>query len=292
MSDDDDKNNDTYISDEDLEFINKRLNEQYFESRFQFLDEHKGIRNGYLHLLIGTTGSGKSTLTRSIIEDCAVDHRVLVWASEESKRDYVRALNSKNRKRNVMNNITVISELDIPERVKTDVHNFMFYFREEIMKHSPEIVFIDNVTTSFMYSDIIGFKGQAQIADKLRSFAADNFLPIFCVAHTKKTIADNMLIDISDIRGSSALSNTAAYAYTLQVFKREGNWASVITIQKSRNHQIKNYHFKLFFENGTFTKAAAIPMSIVNQLYQLRDRLTDAKPTLRLIKGNDNSIKK
>jgi len=267
----------TYIDDDDLEFLLKRHNEQYFESRFEFLNEHKGIRNSVLHVLIGSTGSGKSTLSRNIMLDCAYNKKVVVWASEESIRDYNLALNKVCRDKRLLDNITIISELDAPERVNNDIQSFMFYFREEIMKHSPDIVFIDNVTTSFMYSDAIGPRGQSSAINNLRSFAAEEFLPIFCIAHTKKTIADNSLLTINDIRGSTALSNTAAYAYVMQVFKMNKLRFSLISIQKSRYHQPENHYFKLFYDkdDGSYTKSVAVGMDIINQMYQLRDRLTD-----------------
>lgn len=267
----------TFINDEDLEFLSKRHNEQYFDSKFEFLNEHRGIRNSVLHLLVGSTGSGKSTLSRNIMLDCAYNKKVFVWASEESVRDYNFALNKICRDEKILDNITVVSEVDTPERIKSDIKNFMFYFREEVMKHSPDIVFIDNVTTSFMYSDIVGPRGQAAAADNLRSFAMDNFLPIFCIAHTKKNISDNELLDINDIRGSTALSNTSAYAYVMQVFRVSKIRFQVISIQKSRYHQPENHYFKLFYDkdNGGYTKSVAVGMDIINQMYQMRDRLTD-----------------
>ena len=43
----------------------------YFDSRFNFLRVHNGLRKSQYHLLIGPSGCGKSSLCRSVVADCA-----------------------------------------------------------------------------------------------------------------------------------------------------------------------------------------------------------------------------
>jgi KaiC/GvpD/RAD55 family RecA-like ATPase len=268
----------TYISDEEQAKIDKEKETYHFYTRFNFLSAHFGIRPSENHLIVGTSGSGKSTLARSIAVDCATKKRVLFWASEESKRSVAPAFNKITRDKNTLDNITIYSELDMPKEIKqSGIHTFISFFQERVMCYEPDIIFIDNLTTSYMYSDSIGYQGQHEMACELVNFANKNKIPIFMIAHTKKGIVDNQSqpIDITDIRGNTAIANAVGYGYILQNFKIGNSLFPYIYIHKHRHHEVTAKYYSINFEDGVYNRDREVDFKIINEAYQKRNRFRD-----------------
>jgi KaiC/GvpD/RAD55 family RecA-like ATPase len=80
------KNLDTSNLEELLENNNKTF---FSHSRFKFIEKHKGLRPGLMHVLLGTTGSGKTTLSRSILSDICKRDKVLFYSTEETKDQFM-----------------------------------------------------------------------------------------------------------------------------------------------------------------------------------------------------------
>jgi ABC-type dipeptide/oligopeptide/nickel transport system ATPase component len=266
-----------FVTDEDQRKAEDINGKRFLYSKFQFLGAHAGLRPGELHMLIGTSGSGKSTLARSIAIDCARNHRVLFWSSEESIKSLALSFNKLTRDKDILDNIFIYPEMTMPDQFrKKDPNLFMEFFREKTMSYFPDVIFIDNITTSHMYSDAIGWEGQGIVSGALVKYAVKNEIPIFMVAHTKKGIVDNQnqLINITDIRGNAVISMNAGYAYVLQSFKVENRMVAILHIQKHRNHKdITEKYYHMGYEDGNYVKDRPVPFSFVNEVFQLRNRL-------------------
>lgn len=257
----------------------KKENEtQYFTSKFSFLNNHKGMRPGCVHLLVGTSGSGKSSLARELIIDCAKTGKVLTWLSEESEDSYSMLVNEACPHDAIKNNIKLISEMTAPVDIFKSVKTFIEYLKETLVYSEAKILFIDNITTSYLYSDAVKIQGQTEAATALRVMASQFKIPIFVIAHTQKGIFDNNshLISVNDVRGSSAIALTAPYAYSLQSFKCEKDQHVILKVEKSRNHKgCNNRFYKLFFEMGFYISDAEVSFENVNDLFKNRNRLKD-----------------
>lgn len=237
------------ISEDELKKINQESETVYFKSSFNFLNEHNGIRPGNMHLLLSTTGAGKSSLVRKIILDSAQEYRAMVWLSEESCQDFKLAMSSCYPDPEAQKNIYLVSELDFDESVSKSHIKVYEHFEKMILLHRPHIVFLDNITTSGMYSDVTPSE-QSNIAWKIKRLCQRQDVPIFIIAHTGKTGGESngRMINETDIRGSKAITNLVEYLYVLQGIETETTRHGIVRIVKHRGQAIGHYFFFLFFD--------------------------------------------
>jgi len=138
---------DAYISTGDLNKMHEETSHVYIDSDFNFLKCHKGLRPGQMHVLIGTSGSGKSTVVRKIILDSAKEHKVLLWLSEESRQDFIAALSKNFPKPDVAKNIKIISEFDVCKNHNASHEQIFTEYEKCVKAINPSVVFFDNITT-------------------------------------------------------------------------------------------------------------------------------------------------
>lgn len=245
----------------------EKLDEKWhYHSRFNFLAQHMGVRPNKLHLLMGTTGSGKSTVVKSIIADASKDAKILVYLTEEKKEEYAQVLDKLGYNRD---NVSFFEELSIP--AKMDYRSKLFVIREAIIASEAQILVFDNVTTSALYEGT--HQTQNAFIDQLCSFAADR--SVFCVAHTNKVFKDNggQLMTSSDIRGSARLPLKAQFLYCLQVMQVGETKFPVLRIEKHRGWELKNYFFLLGYEHGVYKFDQIIDFAYVKQIFKKRNKL-------------------
>jgi len=237
-----------YMTPQEIREMREESAHVYFESTFSFLKAHKGLRPGEMHLLLATSGSGKSTLTRKIMMDCAEQYSVLAWLSEETRENFVSALSSNYPKKEIAENIKIISEMGIDPRYTNNPINLFNKFADHIKLLNPRVVFFDNITTSRMY---MGLRPNEQdaMAWRLKNLFEELGIACFLVAHTKSEVSDSMarLIEDTDIRGSKSISNLIPYLYIFQRFQVGSLFFPTIRIRKSRGHRIKNSLYKLTY---------------------------------------------
>ena len=80
---------------EEIEVLREMADKVYFKSHFEFIQSHKGYRPKNVHLFMGESHGGKSTLVRSLVMDaCLSDEAppVLVWLSEETPHEFLNEL--------------------------------------------------------------------------------------------------------------------------------------------------------------------------------------------------------
>jgi ABC-type proline/glycine betaine transport system ATPase subunit len=83
-----------YFTNDEQQQYDDKTKLVHAHSKLGFLNAHNGLRRGSLHLVLGTTGGGKSTLVRTVLRDIIfnADNQlsVGVWLSEETVEDYKR----------------------------------------------------------------------------------------------------------------------------------------------------------------------------------------------------------
>lgn len=259
----------------------ERLNRQcFYPSQFQALMATRGIRPGMLTGMMGTTGCGKSTLTKSIIAEVADKVIVLVWLSEESVKEYQAGIKKAaillgldfNK---VLSNLRFIEEKNLDEFYVNDQTDLFEMFENMIIESECKAVFVDNMSTSNFYSDEIGIKGQNASSVFFSKITKKLNIALFYVVHTAKRIHDNMdrLITKEDIRGSQKLPIMTEYFYTLQKYTINDNVFPVLMIQKHRHHEVKKKFYLLGFDKGAYRFDKQIDFEELNKIFIKRDQL-------------------
>lgn len=256
----------------------KKHNTQVYTSRFSFLNVHKGIRPSSFTGLMGTAGSGKSTLTKSIISDCAQTEPVTVYLTEEEKSDYELQLHQIGAK---MENIKYISESQLPFE-GADNDGCISMLLETLFMSDSNVIFIDNVTTSKLYEKF-GYNGQCKLIESLRSFTKESGKTVFYIAHTKKNADNNgaELFNGGHIRGTYQAYQQAEYFYSLQpistTITRNGEKIEymfpILQILKHRYHDISKRFYLLGYKDGQYKFDTEIDYEKIKDIWKKRNTL-------------------
>lgn len=229
---------------------NKRL---FVPTRFNFLKEIVGLRPDGIHGLLATTGAGKSTLTRSIIADCSEDVKLLLLLSEETPQTYFAGF-KKQGETIRRENIVVLLEKTITEASMLAEERFKFLF-EMILQSECAFVFWDNVTASRLFGDSLHISKRGEYFLKLIDFLKAHNIGLFYIIHTDKTISKNQVNIYSgnNARGSDAIRMSTEYFFIMQGWSIKNKLFNFITIEKHREHTVKNKHFLLIYKNETYS---------------------------------------
>lgn len=233
------------------------------KSSLKCLRGTNGIRPGEFSVLLGASGNGKSTFCRTISFECAVQHvKTLHILSEEKTAVYKSPLFEKIKnfakpgtEEIYMKNLLFTSMLDWESKSKNP-ESFFSKLEEIINEHLPELIILDNFTTSF-FNDL-HVSQQGKIIDSFRRMAAAYDIAIFAVFHTVKgTDIYKKLITGEDVRGNATSTNGGSYVYTIQnFFRAKPETASILTVEKARYHPNMNQTFwHLLYEkdSGLYT---------------------------------------
>jgi len=217
-----------------------------WDTNFNFLKQHNGLRNGKIHLVLGTTGAGKSTLTRTLVCDSLSNLKgskmAGIWLSEETTQEFKMEF-SRTQYEDRTDNFHVASELNpaIRERVKTP-KGFLNVICQYIEKLNLKLLFIDNITTSYAYVNGRGIENQNEIANGLKDIASKYSIPIVVIAHTNAEISDNFngIISSNHIRGSKLITLIAEFLYILQRVIINEKIIPLIRVEKHRGQEVKS----------------------------------------------------
>lgn len=258
-----------------LQQLRTEARQIHTRSNFKFLQEHRGLRPKELHVLMGTAGSGKSTVIRAIIADMLKINSgtVYAWLSEETRDSFMLGLVDNDMGPDGKNRIKIDSELD---REKNGDKKTIDSILEKVEFISPEVLIIDNITTSPSYRGKSPDE-QGEVINKLKEFANKNDIPILLIAHTRKDVSDNMsrLITENDIRGCADITNLAEFFYVLQRFEVGERYFQTIRIQKHRSQPIKNklFHLEYSPEIKTYTGDRPIDFDSFKEIFKQRNQL-------------------
>lgn len=238
--------------------LSEESKDQKFKSVFHFLNEHRGWRPGKVHLFLAPTHNGKSTLTRSLIWDFAIntrfDQKCLVWLSEESSEDFRVEFANIGLPAELGNKIVIVSEQD--EELSLNEKKRLFDYA--IKSACPSIVFFDNVTTSEFYMDR-KVEEQSNFGSYLKLTAKQQDIPMVIIAHTGgDTGLNKRFLEANDIRGGKSIVNLAEFLYILQMIKvfndvtKKVDKFPTLRIEKHRSqNDVENLFFQLKYNPVT-----------------------------------------
>lgn len=237
---------------------------------------HNGLRPGNLHIVMGSTGSGKSTFIRSLILDHLRNNKtknLLLYLSEETIEDLKYELALTDHDFTQGSNLYVVSEFE--EKLESE-DQVLRCFVEKFKSLNIKTFIYDNITTSRFYNDLTP-KEQSMFVAKLKKLTAESSVATVLVAHTNAGISDNCnrLINETDIRGSKSVSNLAQFIYILQRFQTLEQWFPTIRLCKHRGQNPEDKIYKLSFDPKArlYKHTKAISFLALKEAYGLRDRL-------------------
>lgn len=262
--------------DELQELIHESRKREYC-SQYNFIKAHNGYRKGKMHLAIGPSSGGKSTLTRSLLLDFLLNlephEKVHLHLSEETHEEFLIEIGSTGISFDKIKQIKVTSEQD---------HNFksvqdLFVALDDSLRDvSVAGLFFDNITTSFAYMDRKA-DAQALVSKKLKELSKKNNIPLILIAHTSgdSTMANSRLIEMNDIRGGKSIVNLAEFMYILQPFFVEDERFNIVRIVKHRGVSLKDPYYKLIYAEKPrmFVCDQAIKFSELKELFKKRNIL-------------------
>lgn len=234
------------LSEEEKIELRKDLAKTYFSSNFRFLGNHKGFRKGALHLFMAVSGGGKSTLRVSLINDFLERNpgkRILLYLSEETVRDFKTQV-SMNYSLLDLSRVFCLSESKLKNYCETK-RQMLDAITLEALRVQADIFIYDNLTTSSAYGQ--KYDDQELAIDYLKQEIQQLNIPGILFIHTDSKIkkGHDRIIDQSDVRGSRTIANVSEYIYIMQSFEEENEISTVIILDKSRTHTIKNKFYLL-----------------------------------------------
>lgn len=247
---------------------------------FRFIDDHYGFRRSCRHVLMGTAGTGKSTLVRSLMLRVAEKHKVLLYSSEESVEQLKDMFALRRTPNDVLKNLELLHEDEVFEgKTKRDPQDLIHALKVRIFNTKADIVFFDNLTTSSYY-DGQPYAQQIELLDGLALVMKKFSVPLVIVAHTKKGIKDDQqsLVTPDDIRGPAYLVNKAEFLYVYQKFVLDTIMASqigTVRIKKARGSRtIENiYDLAYSSERLEYSCDSKLDFKVFNEYYQKRRKL-------------------
>lgn len=264
------------MTDEEIDVLNHLNNKIFYQSHFNILKTHNGLRPGCLHTFLGTSGGGKSTLIRSLLIDFLENSEkdIVLFLSEESKLDFLSQFHKTGYKKN-LDKLHIISELDLSDGKKTDAEiwkELLF----QISEIKPSLFVYDNITTSRFYMDKKPNE-QSKFSWYIKKLCLDKNIPFILVAHTGGLINDsiNRLIEPNDIRGAKTIINISHFFYVMQRFILGDTIYPTVRITKHRSQDIEKSIFKINYDKKRriYIQDVALNFKDFKEAYKARNVL-------------------
>lgn len=270
---------------DDFENIKSEKNICFFPTRFNFLKMQNGLRPKYMHVLIGQTGMGKSTLVRSIALDCCRDpnFKALIWLTEETSSDYTYELNYQTHEKQLLLNMHVVSELDFTHP-PNDIDSYLRLIEHTVIESKCSVLFFDNFTTSRIIQNL-GIKAEGDLATRLRVLAMKLQIALVVVAHTRKGTMNGprTILTSDDVRGNATLVNTAQFIYVLQPIFDKTSRVDYVFVNKARGYpnHMKNFALRYDIDLKTY---------IQDRQINIEDVYNKLRSANELMRGKDETI--
>lgn len=261
-----------FTPEEEKEFIREQR-QIHFHSAFGFLNSHNGFRRGAIHLVIGNTSGGKSTLIRSLVRDLILHPKnkihLGIWLSEESINEYKAMLSKGMPSTEELLRSEAFSEMDEMGATSETLFKWLEMIR-------PDVLIYDNITTSRFYLDK---KPEVQASFVLRLKEATKRLGMatILVAHTDSSVNQSHkgFIELNMVRGSKQISNMAEFAYILQRFQIKQEFFATIRTVKHRSQDLVHDLYSLIYDKrwASYIGDKDIDHDKFKEAYERRNKL-------------------
>ena len=242
------------MSDKEIEELSAKSKKKHSYTLFKFLNSHYGLRKGEIHTILGSEGSGKSTLIKRIALDCGVQQKTLLYLTEEGKDNYKNDLNiiakdlheSEVVRKKVLYNVSVYTELELdPSKYqKMGIETWRRDVESLIINTECEVFILDNFSTSVLSES--DSKTQAACFMFLKKMASKYDIPILIAIHpAKSSVLNSRKLEFvgNDIRGNSMVKNAASFIYVIQTAFNIEPVKSFIKVAKARGYSDANSRY-------------------------------------------------
>lgn len=248
-----------------------RRNSIQINTDFEFLLNINGWRKGKVHVVLGTTSSGKSTLIRSIIWDIIKNNslpKIACFLSEETCEDYQLELFEGFGSLGFKERVMFFSEQDVETNEQRRI------ILTNAFQSDCEVLIFDNLTTSAIYGE--DYSKQSEFVGRLKNLAVKTNKALILVAHTNNVHRNSReLIDSSHVRGSKTVSNIAEFFFINHQISIDSNMYNFIQIEKHRGQSPESKIFRLDYSDDKrlYTKDRAQRFANFKELWKMRDKL-------------------
>lgn len=235
------------MTEEEYSSILGKLNSQEFASQLKTFNDHKGLRRGELHTILGPKGGGKSTFVKTILTEVMMNRKNTYCFLSEEKTDVYRIplyktlkyfLKDHNKANTLLSHLFMESQFGLNEENK-NVDSFIKRLEYICTEHSIDVVCFDNFTTSFLGRGRIN--DQARAIELLKELAVRLNIAVIIVLHTAKgTNIYKDIIDGDHVRGNATSVNIGSYNYIITAFFRANPVRVFVTTDKARYHKLAN----------------------------------------------------
>lgn len=261
------------LTDEQIKKYKEHSQSISTRSDFKFLSGHRGLRPDNLHLFLGSSGDGKSTLMRSILIDVLEwkkrDDKILLHLSEETPKEFKIELSKTGFKKDSLDSLHIQTEVGKDKRS-------ILQLKEKILSKEYKYFIYDNITTSELYEP---FRPQEQtkVAKSLKSCLKEAGCLGLFFAHTNADIGSKStrLVDMTDIRGGKGVVNLAEFIYIIQRFQCGKLFFPTLRVVKHRGQEMENMFFALQYNKNKFIYDSdkVLDWGEFNELYKTRNVL-------------------
>lgn len=267
------------LSKREIETLKEMNAQVHYNSKYEFLRSHNGYRPSSLHMFLGISGGGKSTLARTLVNDLLkvpseTCPKVMLWLSEETYYSYMEQLSYCDGLMN-LDKLIVCSEQD-EEFLSLSDTDKKKYFARAVMESGTDIVIYDNITTSHFYADK-STADQLKFATYLKSCAIKRDIPIIIFGHTGGSATDfnDRILQPNDIRGSKSIVNLVEFLYVMQQIRSNQSIYSTIRVCKHRSQQVDHFLFLLIYckDSRFYTRDKQLEFSSFKEMFKARDKL-------------------
>ena len=251
----------------------------YINSKFEFLKEIKGIRPEKFHLILSTTGAGKSTLIKSLLRELLTKVKVHLWLTEESIKDLNLSIARGAFTELMLKNLTVDSE-ESDELKPIKGRALLDYFENRVRETKAHVVLLDNISTSSFYMNERP-DAQGEIAKRIKFIGQSTGAAMVVVTHTDGTLneVNQNLISENNVRGGKTISNLAEFMFAIQRLKVKEDIFTFVRILKCRSLSIDNRIFQMAYEKNTglYGKDFTVDWDTFKEVYNARNQLGGKK---------------
>jgi len=204
-----------FVSEEERQRVIMESKRVYLpQINLEFSKAHRGYKPGFTHLILSSTGSGKSTLTRTILFEALKNYRVFWYSTEETFEEFREYCANSGIPNELLKNLFFKRECD--EESIIDVA------ARVSVENSCDLFIFDNYTTC---KEVTKLKqdGQIDIFKKIRNLMLELNMPLIVVAHTSSD-AKAFKVEKRDpfeVRGFKDIAMESHVIYSLETFNIE-----------------------------------------------------------------------
>jgi archaellum biogenesis ATPase FlaH len=263
----------------------------FIPSNFKFIKSHGGLHKGHIHVLMGRTTKGKSSLLLEVILENAVKGiSSLLFLSEAKKEDIRKQVDEMMLLKKIpledqyiaLSCIFLITEADFRGDDHYEPQKWLNALSSIAKEVDAKIVCIDNVS-GIRHGNCTP-EVQVEFMKYLNETTQRLNVPMIVAVHQAKSTDPLKELEMHDVRANQNFTSLPSYVYALNDFSNLDKGKRLLSILKSRIQGDSNgKYFDLIFKKGKtsghYAKDREIPHNTAKNYFLMNKSLS--KTTLK-----------